>query len=84
MRKLFAFLISIYQSKISPHKGFTCAHRGLHKGDSCSEYTKQEILDKGIFSSLKSIQKRFSECRDAAQTIQRSSLGINAEIVTLV
>lgn len=74
MRKLLAFTISVYQRRLSPHKGFKCAHKGLHKGDSCSEFTKKKILDKGVFSSLKDIRQRFSDCREAAQTIQRSSL----------
>lgn len=71
MRKLFAYFISLYQSKVSPHKGFTCAHRGLHGGDSCSEYAKKQLLEHGVFISLKAIKKRFKECRDAAATIQQ-------------
>lgn len=74
MRRLLAFFISIYQTKISPYKGFSCAHKGLHKGDSCSQFTKQVILDQGFFAGLKNIRQRFTECREAAQTIQRSSL----------
>jgi len=33
-----SMLISLYQRYVSPYKGFRCAHRVLHGGDSCSEY----------------------------------------------
>jgi len=71
MRKLFVYLISFYQKRISPHKGFSCAHSGLHKGDSCSEYSKKQIHEKGVFASIKDIRLRFDECRDAANIIQQ-------------
>lgn len=71
MRRFFAYLISFYQKRISPHKGFCCAHRVLHKGDSCSEYTKKQILEKGLFVSFKTIKQRFNDCRSAANTIQQ-------------
>ena len=71
MRTFFAFLISVYQKRISPHKGFICAHRGLHKGDSCSEYTKKQILEKGLLASIKTVRQRFNECRDAAVAINQ-------------
>ncbi|HIQ07804.1 MAG TPA: membrane protein insertion efficiency factor YidD, partial [Thiotrichaceae bacterium] len=58
MRKLFAYFISLYQRNISPHKGFTCAHRGLHGGDSCSEYARKKLLEKGTFNCLKAIKQR--------------------------
>ncbi len=71
MRKLLALFISFYQSKLSPLKGFSCAHRGLHGGDSCSEYTKQQILKQGVFASFSPIKQRFDECRDAAEIIHK-------------
>lgn len=70
MRKILASLISLYQTKISPKKGFRCARRGLYGGESCSEYTKQKILEKGVFASLKPIRSRFNECHDAAVSIR--------------
>ena len=73
MRKLLAYFISIYQRKLSPYKGFSCAHRCLHGSDSCSEFTKKQILDKGVFSSVKTIKQRFGECRDAALLIRQGS-----------
>ena len=71
MRKLFAYFIYLYQSKVSPHKGFTCAHRRLHNGDSCSEYAKKQLIEHGVFRCLKATKKRFKECRDAADAIQQ-------------
>ena len=65
------FLISVYQKVISPVKGFSCAHRHLHGGLSCSEYVKQVVIRKGIASGYADIQSRFVACRSAADKIQR-------------
>ncbi len=31
--------ITGYQRYLSPYKGFRCAHRVLHQGESCSQYS---------------------------------------------
>lgn len=74
MRKIIGYFITLYQKWISPYKGFTCAHHHLHGNNSCSEFTKQQILKNGLFSSLKVIKKRFIECSDAAFTIRQNSI----------
>ena len=71
MTKILIYIITLYQKKISPHKGFSCAHKGLHGDDSCSEYTKKQLLEKGVINSIKPIKKRFQECHDAAVTIHQ-------------
>lgn len=39
-RQIAIACIGGYQRYLSPHKGFVCAHRRLHGGDSCSQYVK--------------------------------------------
>jgi len=70
MTKILTYLITVYQNRISPYKGFTCAHKGLHGDDSCSEFTKNQLLNNGVFNSIAPIKKRFRECRDAADIIK--------------
>jgi len=70
MRWVFASLISIYQKWFSPWKGYSCAHRCLHGGYSCSEAVKQFVLNKGLISSIADIRERFRACRAAASIVR--------------
>ncbi|MEI6427543.1 MAG: membrane protein insertion efficiency factor YidD [Pseudanabaena sp. ELA607] len=69
-RYLGVALISIYQKFISPHKGFRCAHRVLHGGESCSSYIKRIAADEGVITALRALKPRFAECRCAYETIK--------------
>lgn len=57
--------ISRYQKHLSPHKGFSCAHRILYGGDSCSEYIKTAIVQKGLSGAIGLSQHRFAACKEA-------------------
>lgn len=59
-----------YQRFISPHKGFACAYRVLHRERSCSEYAKQAIAQKGFFAALPLIRQRFQACKQASQILK--------------
>lgn len=59
-------LISFYQRYISPHKGFRCAHRVHHGGQSCSAYAKTAIQTHGLGAAIPLIRQRFSDCGQAA------------------
>ncbi|HAZ49213.1 MAG TPA: hypothetical protein DDW76_23430 [Cyanobacteria bacterium UBA11369] len=50
--------IKAYQRYISPHKGFSCAHRLLYGGESCSGYIKG-AAQKGLLQALSSARERF-------------------------
>lgn len=63
-------LISLYQRRISPYKGYACAHRVHHGEMSCSEFAKRAIAVEGLFSALPSIKRRFIECRQAYGAMQ--------------
>lgn len=36
-----------YQRRLSPRKGWSCAHRVAHGGDSCSQAVRRSLLDRG-------------------------------------
>jgi putative component of membrane protein insertase Oxa1/YidC/SpoIIIJ protein YidD len=62
--------ITGYQRYLSPHKGFRCAHRALHQGESCSQYVKREVQEEGLMAALRSSRVRFAECKEANQIIR--------------
>ncbi len=55
--------INFYQRFLSPYKGFSCAHRIIRGGLSCSEFAKRRIQEKGLFMSLADIRGRLRDCR---------------------
>ena len=61
--------ITAYQRHLSPRKGFVCAHRILHGGDSCSEHARTMIGAAGLVAGAKRMRARFRACRDAAQQL---------------
>jgi len=69
-RQATSDLISFYQKQISPHKGFACAHRVLHWDESCSQYIKRVILERGLQSAIPLIQERFEDCRVANEILK--------------
>jgi putative component of membrane protein insertase Oxa1/YidC/SpoIIIJ protein YidD len=46
--------IIAYKNYISPWKGFSCPHRLLHGGDSCSDYVKTMLTNQSLTEALKS------------------------------
>jgi putative component of membrane protein insertase Oxa1/YidC/SpoIIIJ protein YidD len=62
--------ISGYQRYLSPYKGFLCAHRMLHKGESCSQYVKRKVQEEGLVAAVRGSRTRFIECEEANQVIQ--------------
>jgi putative component of membrane protein insertase Oxa1/YidC/SpoIIIJ protein YidD len=71
-RTSIAGLITVYQKYLSPLKGFSCAHRVLHRGESCSQYVKRTILERGLSDALPQTRQRFRDCRSAYLTILAS------------
>ena len=59
-----------YQKYISPRKGFSCAHRHLYGGESCSQYIKQLVAEEGLFAAVRASRQRFAACREANQTLR--------------
>lgn len=70
IRKIGTAAISGYQAYISPRKGFTCAHRKLYGGVSCSEYVKQAIANQELTAIIQISRQRFQGCKQANQIIR--------------
>lgn len=68
-----------YQRHLSPHKGFSCAHRVLYGDLSCSEYVKHQIQAAGLARGIVMARQRFAACREANQ-ILRSQWESNGNI----
>ena len=69
-RKIIIGLIRFYQKFISPRKGFTCAHRALYDGDTCSVAVIKIIETNGLKKGFGLIRSRFLECGNAALQIR--------------
>lgn len=70
LRQITTTSISGYQKYISPRKGFSCAHRLLYGGESCSQYVKRIVSQQGLTLALKASRKRFQACREANQILR--------------
>jgi putative component of membrane protein insertase Oxa1/YidC/SpoIIIJ protein YidD len=57
--------IGLYQRHLSPRKGFTCAHRKLHGGASCSGYFRELVTTEGFTNAIQPFQQRLIDCRKA-------------------
>ncbi|BAZ19110.1 hypothetical protein NIES4071_109950 (plasmid) [Calothrix sp. NIES-4071] len=69
IRQLIVININWYQRCISPHKGYSCAHRVLHQGESCSQCVKRVFLEQDLSTAVKLTHQRFKECGDAVHTL---------------
>ena len=54
-----------YRRRLSPLKGFRCAHAALHGGASCSQAVLDIIEARGLTGGAVEIRERFAACRDA-------------------
>lgn len=74
--------ILLYQRYLSPIKGFKCAHRVLHGGDSCSEHGRKLIEAQGVWLGVRLLRRRLLQCRTACQilTDRRESRWMALEI----
>jgi len=55
-------MIKLYQSHISPHKGFSCAYR-IHTGrPSCSQLGYRAIRYFGVWRGLFILRQRLNKC----------------------
>ena len=61
--------ISLYQRRLSPLKGSSCAHRVLNGGDSCSRHIKDLVLRLGPGATLTPARERLTACREANEAL---------------
>jgi putative component of membrane protein insertase Oxa1/YidC/SpoIIIJ protein YidD len=76
---LVDFAIRDYQRYISPHKGFSCAHRKLHGEASCSGYFRESVANEGLSKSLQLFPDRLAECKEAYLILQSQKLASQKE-----
>jgi putative component of membrane protein insertase Oxa1/YidC/SpoIIIJ protein YidD len=69
-RQTAVMLITGYQRYLSPHKGFSCAHRIWHQGESCSQYVKRVVAEKGLSAAIPLVRQRFRDCRAANEWLR--------------
>ncbi len=72
IRQIACTSIAGYQKFISPRKGFSCAHRLLYGGESCSQYVKRMVAQKGLAAAIETSRQRFHACREANQILKAS------------
>ena len=75
--------IRFYQRRLSPRKGFCCAHAALHGGESCSGAVARIIREDGLRAGQPRIAARFAACREAHRALRAGSplaLGTNAQV----
>lgn len=62
--------INVYQRYISPYKGFSCPHRMLHGGDSCSKYVKKLLMQQSLSEAIEGSARRFQDCAKASKSLR--------------
>ena len=67
-------LIDLYQQRISPRKGFVCAHNALHHEGGCSGFGKTAIAGYGVVKGIGLTAIRLIECTASAAVLQVTSL----------
>jgi putative component of membrane protein insertase Oxa1/YidC/SpoIIIJ protein YidD len=71
---IMVVLVRGYQRHLSPRKGYSCAHRLRHGGDSCSEYGRNVFADEGWWTGIKKLRTRFRECARAHRSLRQSQM----------
>jgi putative component of membrane protein insertase Oxa1/YidC/SpoIIIJ protein YidD len=67
-------LIRLYQDRLSPHKGWSCAHRVAHGGPSCSAAVREIVAVSGLLRGAVPTAVRFLACYRAAQLLTTSDV----------
>lgn len=67
---LLKSLIIAYQRWLSPFKGFSCAHRIMHGGTSCSGYALQILESESPLRLLQLMHQRFRDCANADASLR--------------
>ena len=58
--------IVMYQRRLSPRKGYTCAHLVAHGGRSCSAEVRDVVRRRGVVRGARPTMLRFLACYQAA------------------
>lgn len=66
--------IGWYQVRLSPRKGWGCAHRVAHGGASCSAAVRELVARRGVVRAARPTVLRFLACYQAAQLLATSGV----------
>ncbi|NMR21139.1 membrane protein insertion efficiency factor YidD [Cellulomonas fimi] len=67
-------LIGLYQDRVSPRKGWSCAHRVAHDGESCSVAVRDIVRRRGLLRGVVPTGLRFLACYRAASLLMASDV----------
>ena len=62
--------IGLYQRYVSPYKGFSCAHRVVRRGWSCSEFGKRAFARHDTATAWSLLKRRLARCRTAYEALR--------------
>ena len=71
---LVAAAIGFYQRRLSPLKGFSCAYRVRHGGESCSQHIKGLVTELGPLAAVVPARERLGACREANEALRRAAV----------
>lgn len=66
--------IAVYQHRVSPRKGWRCAHGVLHGGDGCSAAARTLLATRGLLGTALPMAARFLACYQAARMLTRTDV----------
>ena len=66
--------IQRYQERISPRKGWNCAHLVAHGGRSCSAEVRHIVRRRGVVRGVRPTVLRFLACYQAAGLLMASDV----------
>jgi putative component of membrane protein insertase Oxa1/YidC/SpoIIIJ protein YidD len=81
LRSVAIATIGGYQRHLSPRKGYSCSHRIVYGGASCSEYVKQTLADKSLFETTLLSRQRFRECNIAHISSKNRVVASNGSVM---
>lgn len=66
--------IRFYRRRLSPLKGFRCAHAVSFGGESCSAAVLRLVEARGVVDGWPEIVARFAACRDAYEALRTAGM----------
>lgn len=72
LRSVVLLGVDFYQRYLSPYKGFSCAHKRVYGGTSCSEYFRLAVQYQGLSDSIPLFQQRLRACKGASLSLKAS------------
>lgn len=73
LRATLIFALQQYRTKLSPKKGFRCAHNAAFGQGSCSEFSCEMIEAHSLVEGVAKTLSRLRECKKAATMLAVSS-----------